>query len=237
MEAGDGKYREKYTVYVDRYGTSERTVKRWVAQGKKAGVMPPLDDVERMREWWAQVSPHRCPDKLLVAAMAAVPVAKRGLPAAPLLELPVQKPKKEEPVAVPRALREVGEQERGTEASLARLKEAEVHAHEIYLEALRSGKDAQAKLALKSFADLSEQVAKLEGIVEARRIKNRDLIPRMEAETLLGDFHQEFMVRLRGFGDQVLRRYGIPATAENEAGWQELVDVLCTQLQQEVFAG
>lgn len=247
-EEGTGRYREQYSVYAGRYGASERTVKRWVAAGKEKGDACPLDDPEVMREWWARNMSQRCPDKLLAAAIEArksgpgepvtVPEPVKAPVQDPLMELPVQ-PQKEKPAPpplVPRELKPVSEDELGLESTLHRLREAEVQAHRIYVEALAEGNDGKAKLAQKAFTDLAKQVADVEAKVIEQRKASRDLIPRVEAEMLIADFHQTFHGILRGFGDRFLREFGVPVTGDNDVKWQGMIDEVCRHLQQEVFA-
>lgn len=241
-----GKYREEYLVYAGRYGASSRTVKRWAALGRENRDLCPLDEPEKMRDWWARNMSQRVPDKLLEADIVArrekglvVPdppaAAKaKNLPAAPLLELPVVA-KKEPPAFIPREFKPVGDEEVGLAATHRRLQEAEVQTHRIYTEALLAGNDAQAKLALKSFTDLASQVASVEQKLNEQRVKTRDLIPRLEAGMQLSDFHQDFHGMLRGFGDQFMRAFGVPVTAENDVVWQGLIDSVCEHLQKEVF--
>lgn len=251
-----GKYREKYAVYAARYDSTPRTVKRWVATGRENHDPCPLDDAEKMMGWWPQNMSQRCPDKILAVAVEArkqratekgepepvaevaempVPVTSgKKLPPAPLLELPIAK-QKEVPTMIPRELQPVGLEEVGVEATLKRLQEAEVHAHRIYLKALEDGNDGLAKLALKSFTDLAAQVAAVEQKAIAQRVLTRDLVPRLEAEGIMSDFHQNFHGLLRGSGDSFCRAFGIPVTAENDEKWNLLIDSVCEQLQQEVF--
>ena len=44
--------------WADRYGYSERAVKKFLDAGKKAGEMPPFDQPERMEEWAANHLPQ-----------------------------------------------------------------------------------------------------------------------------------------------------------------------------------
>lgn len=60
------RYEKHLADYVPIFGTPIRSIKRWIAQGRAAGDVPPLDDPPAMAAWWGRVHPkYRTPDKLL----------------------------------------------------------------------------------------------------------------------------------------------------------------------------
>lgn len=215
--------------YAERYGVSERTCKRWAAHGDDKNDPCPLDQPEEMRGWWARTMSQRCPAKLLGAAVKGrLDEPKREYPPAPEMELPVQPVILKELQAV-----EVGEV--GIEATLKRLQEAEVHTHREYQDALKAGDEGKAKLAQKMFLDLAKQVAIAEEKAVAQRVRVRDLIPRLEAEVAIADFHQAFHGLLRGGADRFFRAFGVEVSAGNDEKWQVMMDGICETLQGEVF--
>ena len=189
------------------YGKSARSVKRWAAMGA------PVDKPEEMAGWWAGNMSQRCPKNLLKVSKVE-------------MELPVYEPAPQVPV---------GEWEVGLAATLGRMQELEVFIHREYQEAIRQKDDGRAKVAQKNLMDLASKVALLEEKNTAHLVKIRDLIPRLEAEMALSDFHQDFHGLLRGCGDRFFRAFGIEVTAENEVRWQEMMDGVCSKLQLEVF--
>ena len=69
------KYNRDYISYGAQIGVSERTIKRWAAEGKKVGELFPLDDLANALNWWARHKKNSPPAELVNAASAA---AKRG---------------------------------------------------------------------------------------------------------------------------------------------------------------
>jgi hypothetical protein len=175
---------------------------------------------------------QRCPAKLLGAVVtsridpAPAIEEKRDFGPPPALELPVQERSE---------LKAVDDSEYGIEATLKRVQESEVRTHQDYQEAIRAGNEGKAKLAQKMFLDLAKEVARVEEKVVAHRVRVRDLIPRLEAEVALADFHQAFHGTLRGGADRFFRAFGLDVTAENEELWQTMIDGICETLQAEVF--
>jgi prophage antirepressor-like protein len=56
-------YKEEYKVYAERYDTSERTIKRWVAIGKRSGHPCPLDDPQSLSAWWEKTRGQEVPNR------------------------------------------------------------------------------------------------------------------------------------------------------------------------------
>ncbi len=208
-----------------RYSASERTLKRWAQIGRKQADPCPLGDAAAMVEWWGRNMRHEVPAKIMAAAgdNATTPVR-------PLVPRPPG-----DPAAGRTTLASVGDEEIGLDATLKRLRESEVQAHRIYIEALETGQDARAKLAQRSFSDLAKEVIRVEGLARKSLEASRALIPRVEAEMVLGDLHQGVLGGLRAMGAHVFREFGLPATPASDVKWQALVDDFCNQLQTQVF--
>lgn len=60
------KFDKPLRDYCATYGVeTDRTIKYWVATGKKVGRLPPLDQPEKMAAWWAFAMVTRVPDRIL----------------------------------------------------------------------------------------------------------------------------------------------------------------------------
>ena len=64
-------YAEEYKFYAAKIGVSERTIKRWVGDGKAAGDFCPLDDLASLPAWWTRRKRNAPPAEILHAAAAA----------------------------------------------------------------------------------------------------------------------------------------------------------------------
>lgn len=237
MRVKDSRFQQGWADYAERYGASPRTIQRWVAVGDKAGNQVPLDDPETMPKWWAAVMSHQVPGKLLAAVVEARKMAARP-PSEPSVDIPDPRPTEESKAqreSAPIEMRPVGEHEVGLLATLNRLQESEVFAHRTYQEALQKGEEARAKMALKSFTDLASEVVKVQDRYAKHLEATRELIPRVEAESVLADLHGDILTRLRGLSDSVCREFGIAVSPDSERRWQKLVDAFCAMLQEEVF--
>ena len=179
-----------------------------------------------MVEWWGRNMKQEVPAKILQAADGVAGDVPAARP-------PRERGEDDRPPRI--ALGEVGEEEMGIEATLKRIKESEVQAHRIYREALERGEDARAKIAQRSFSELAKEVVRMEGFARREAEAARTLIPRVEAEMVLGDLHQGILGALRSMGDAVFREFNLPATPASSEKWQALVDELCSGLQEEVF--
>lgn len=59
------RYNKKLPEYHATYETGERGLKYWIKRGKLMGDLPPLDEPEKMADWWRRCMPQQVPDKLL----------------------------------------------------------------------------------------------------------------------------------------------------------------------------
>lgn len=75
--------------YCTVYGYSVRAIKGWLATGRAANDMPPLDDPAAMAGWWTRHFEHRVPDRILGAAkVPEKPTEKKQDDAKPAAEPP-----------------------------------------------------------------------------------------------------------------------------------------------------
>jgi hypothetical protein len=223
-----GGYREKYTTYAARYGSAERSVKRWVSLGKKNGDPCPLDDPAGVRDWWGRNMKHRVPAEILAACALA----------GDLLELPKVQPKPPPAEPVPpvrRELEELGADDRGIAQELRRAEERAYHAHQAWLEAMKSQNEDKIAFCNRQCATAAENVRKIQKDATDEAIRLRNYIPRLEAEQVVGEFGQELFSRVRGMGEGVARALGVGWDAAMEARWSAEVDLLCEGLQREIF--
>lgn len=59
------KFKKKLPEYCDTYETGDRGLKYWIRRGKLLNDLPPLDEPEKMADWWRRCMPQQVPDKLL----------------------------------------------------------------------------------------------------------------------------------------------------------------------------
>jgi len=59
------QYPQPLSEYARTYGRSLRSMKAWVAHGKRAGQLPPLQSPAEMPDWYAKNVAERVPDDLL----------------------------------------------------------------------------------------------------------------------------------------------------------------------------
>lgn len=58
-------YKEVQQHYAEVYGVSDRSIKTWIKEGRKAADLPPLDQPGAMAEWYGRVKKRRIPLELL----------------------------------------------------------------------------------------------------------------------------------------------------------------------------
>jgi hypothetical protein len=75
-----GQYPHKLAHYAPIYEQVERTIKRWIGKGRKAGDCPPLDSPVDMPAWFARHHKHRVPQVLLDLAAKSRDASAPALP-------------------------------------------------------------------------------------------------------------------------------------------------------------
>lgn len=71
FESGRVSYPERYSVYAALYGEADRTIRSWVAHGKKVGALPPLHDPAALATWWKSHRKNSVPRQILDLAFQA----------------------------------------------------------------------------------------------------------------------------------------------------------------------
>jgi len=235
-------YLHPYKYYEALYGKNVRTIKRWVALGKepdeKGKTDPtPLDDPLDLRSWWGRNMSQQCPPGILAAAVAHTKTQRAAEPKSD--ETPEIAPAvepEEKPTFVPRELAAVGEDEVGLEATLTRLRDAEVQAHRIMIEALQKGDDGKAQLAQKMWTGLTAQVRQVEKDARVDAEARGHLIPRGYAETKLTEFFVPIERGTRGMYRKMCEVMGIAIDADSEEQWNRECDRLFAKFNSEVFS-
>lgn len=59
------KFKKKLPEYFGAFETGDRGLKYWIRRGKLLNDLPPLDEPEKMADWWRRCMPQQVPDKLL----------------------------------------------------------------------------------------------------------------------------------------------------------------------------
>jgi hypothetical protein len=156
-----GKYLEKIGHYAAHYEQGDRTIKRWIAKGRKTDDPPPLDDPIQMPSWFPRHHKHRVPEILVKRAAEArgvvtVEVPEETAQADGPPPPPTYRPPSEMPIGS------------GFEAELQRVREEAQKAAGILADAEKSGNtadidDAQRKQdrALKRLREFERDASKI----------------------------------------------------------------------------
>lgn len=217
--------------YARQYGADERTVKRWKARGVEKGDPVPLEDPERMMGWWTRNMKQRVPPGI---TEAVIRWRKEGHSTAGVLEsvpdeLPLETAARKPPVDLDerrsKVDQPVSEEEMGLAQAYRRLQEMEVRLSRIATD------PGQAKAWHDTVARMTTTAQKLREEME----KNRVLLPRGMAETVIHEFHvpieREVRLLVRTMGEVL----GLPVTPEVEARWNAECDRIFVRLGEEVF--
>jgi hypothetical protein len=62
------KLAKQRAAYAERFGVKLASIDYWISRGKKAEDPPPLDEPERMADWWQRVMSGAVPERFHVAA-------------------------------------------------------------------------------------------------------------------------------------------------------------------------
>ena len=224
-----GPYREKLCVYADRYGCKERSIKRWVALGRTEKDPCPLDDPEALLAWWSRTSPNRCPDGINAAV---IQWRKRQADSAPAPSPSAEPTEKVDPPApsAPAApsdnpFADVDETKLGLE-------------HELYqLERLAQvlGKKAHEPGQAKNYLDTVARMTATSSKLREEMEKHRLLIPRVEAQQAIFEFHGPIAQGVRDLYAKFCEATGLPASPERQEWWNRACDALFARFKEEVF--
>ena len=197
------------------YGKSARTLKRYDQTGRQVGDPCPLEEPEKMPDWWQKHMKQQVPAVILAAAKGkAAPAA-----AVEVKSEPVNEPD-ETPMDEP-----VGEDEMGLERTLERLARVEV---QLSRKATKSG---QTKAWLDTVSRMSTVAEKLR--IEAVRVGK--LLPRDQVEEAIHSFHGPVEREIRLLYREMCSVLGLPPSPEREAKWNEAVDAVFRKFSEEVL--
>lgn len=228
-------YREKFGVYAERFGYSERAVKGWVGEGRAVGDPCPLDDPAAMPDWWSRVKPKRSvPARILAAANG--PADEPGEEAAE--DLPLFRP------AAPAAPVEV---EGGLRAAVVGLRDAEARARGAYLEAVeavaRETDEAKAKSLESSmerkrraWADLSKELRTSEKALLEVEKQQGEALSRAEVRAELTRIHAAIYTGIKNLVRRVRPKLEGKLSTEQDHVWTVEVNRLFEAYQDGSFS-
>lgn len=211
-------YLHSYDFYAKRYESSQRTVKRWSAIGKKAGDITPLDDPEDFHRWWSEHMTNSPPEGLV---KALVEWRKEGKSAPPVSREEDGLPEEDEFDGSG----EVTAEERGLEQMLGRLETIEV----------QLSRKATGPGGAKPWLDTISRITSVITKLREEKEKHAKLIPKDLAETIIHEFHGPVENGVRGMGSDFCRAAGLPWSAKEEAAWSASCDELFKRFGEEVF--
>lgn len=210
-----------YRDYAATYGTSIRTVKRWVADGRKKGDEPPLDRPAEMVAWWERNMSHRVPAEILTAAggdaLMEIPPVKAKTPPPPPV-IPVA-----EPVET-KALPDIPA-EQGLEHALAAVEE---------LEAKLRAENADAGKT-KLYLDTVNRLTILSGRLREEAEKTKRLLPRDIVETVIHEFHGPIEREIRLLYRTMCEKLGLPESPAREEEWNRELDRIFARLGETIL--
>jgi hypothetical protein len=213
----------KQIELAEAWGYSYRQIKNWIADGKAKNDPAPLWSPGEVPAWFERIySPRKCPDRLSLAAQRLI----QGDGAAAVAESPA--------VAAERI--EITEDEKGLQAMLGRMREAEAAVHAKWMIAL----DKEPEKAAFLFSEWGKVVERLRGLEKAapKALEEAGIyVRRSDVQRELLPIHAAVIKAMR----QAIRR-GRPRlrATETQGEWNtavdELVDEACQSLCETSFA-
>ena len=199
------------------YKKSPRSLKRWAALGRKCGEDCPLGEPAKMPGWFQRHMKQRVPPELLQAARNSESKEDNGLTETGDPEAP---PPEEPPLNM-----EVSDDEMGLEKTLERLSRTEV---QLSRKATAPG---QTQAWLNVITRMGTVAEKLR--TEGERLGK--LLPRDLVEQAIHAFHGPIEREIRLLYRTMCAAMGLQPTPENEARWNEEVDILFRRFGEEVL--
>ena len=181
--------------------------------------------------WWSRTSPNRAPDGLVAAliewrksrpATETPPAPEENAPDLPDAG---HVPSAPAPPSTTDQLEHIDPATLGLEHELGRL---ELLAARLSKEAHKPG---QAKSYLDAVARMTATSSKLREEME----KQRRLIPRLEAEAAILEFHDPIQRGIRDLYVKWCETTGLPPSPERLEAWNREIDVLFSRFGEEVF--
>lgn len=227
-EAKRGKYRLEQKDYAAIFGTSDRTIKRWVKTGRDAGDLPPLDAPGDMPAWWTKHYKHKLPSVILEAARAAAPVvvspAQPSGVTSPLIAPP--------PQPAPPSPLDVGT---GFEEMLGRVRGAERAAYLDFTAALAANDEGKLPLARKTWSELSKQLRELERDAHDILSRSGATLTKSAVEKTIAEMHLPIVNGLRSMWRRIKTKMLTTPDALQDRVWQDEVDRLLFRLSDSAF--
>lgn len=191
---------EKYSFYAAFFGESERSIKRWVKEGRDKNDPVPMDQPEQMMNWWSRVRSQRVPDRILKLApvngddvVADDPLFNQDDP-------PTPQPKVV-PFEIPDNLNI------GLAASVERLREAEAIANHQYVEAIkRNADEGEIERKQRAWERVSKQLGISEKSLLEMQGKYGSMYGAAEIKKVLSETHMVVYSGVKNFMRRVLPR-------------------------------
>lgn len=218
LKRGRNGFFHLYPYYVDIYDHSERTIKRWVAAGRKGEDPIDLDDPEQVHAWWTRNMKKDVPagiQKALIAhrklhpVVATVTVESERAPAS--LADPLQFAPSDDEI--------------GLDAMVSRLEHYEL------VFARKANEPGGAKVWLDTISRFTATLEKLRKEKEQQGL----LIPKDQSEVILAALHGTIEQSVRGGCPEFCKSVGVPHTPAIEANWSVTCDRIFLALCRGVF--
>lgn len=212
---GRNGYYHTYPQHVEWYGSSLRTIKRWVDEGKKCGETCPLDDPEALYSWLSRHHQRAVPEGVLQALIEWR--KKHGVVVAPEPVAEEEVPDSSEPDDDKRAEMlslPVGEDETGLAAALSRLEVMEVRLSRLATE------PGGAKPWLDTISRMTSVSTKLREEME----KLGQLLPKEMVEGIFIELLQPIEQGVRGLYSTMCSVTGVVACPQSEEKWHKECD-------------
>lgn len=216
-----GVYLHTLEHYAKKFGRSVRGIKGWKALGRKAGDLPPFDDLAEMALWWERMKDAglikwKVPDIFALAAAGGGPPKQKLSP-----------PDRDEAKAVKTASVNADSDELGFAAALGRVQAAERLAHSRWQEEL-SKKDQdfnplREKQRAEAWERTAEKLASLE--TKAEKILGREFVRMEEVERVVAERETALRDSLRSMPTRIATKLNLAPelfTQVVEAGQAEL---------------
>lgn len=194
-----------YESVYDLKANRGRTIKRWVATGRKKGDFPPLDQPERMAAWWGRHMTWTVPARLLTLAGSEAeppPPPAASSPAQPLGALSPPLPPPSNVIRLPEGS--------GFAAAMGRAQEAERTAYAKWQEELESPSpdEGREEMRRRAWERATKIVREMER--DAEGILSRDLIAWPDAEVRVSEILTVVNRSLRSLFVRVSTKIGLP---------------------------
>lgn len=239
-----GSYQETQAVYAARYRYHVRAIKGWVAEGRAAGELPPLDLPGEMPGWWTRVHPGRnVPARILAAAESA----SSSPPAATTITAPAPAPKAPAEVGAPESAESSSAPDEplalGYAASLQRLRNAEAEAYVAY-EKAKSEKDKETGLpnpsrveqARRAWTALSEELRNQEDKAVKVLSASGEVLLKADVRRRLVEMHSAIVGGVRSLLRRVRAKVGNVTLDDAAVPYDAEIDRLFSELNASEFA-